>query len=265
MIIACSSWSLHREIPQSLSLLQFPAWCGSQGITAIEVMDTQLPSLEMNYLTEFQQACQHAGVTIACLAISNDFTIVDADQRFAQVERTRHLLYDVAVPLKIPVLRVLMGMADTSREGDQRALETFRGMVTDLDATGVSMALENHGRVQTTPEQMVGIVTGVETDLFGSCLDFGSLPLENRYLSLDLLAPYAKHVHARSCAFNEQGGETTIDYRRALATLTEHGYDDVIAIDYEGRDDAYRGVLQTRDLIDKIWYEPAAGMGRLAA
>lgn len=265
MIIACSSWSFQREIPQAFSLLHFPAWCGSQGITAIELVDTQLPSMEVDYVRELQSACQHANVSIACLAINNDFTIADADQRFSQVERTRHLLYDVAMPLKIPVVRVFLGMADTTREGDQRALETFRGMVTDLETTGISMALENHARVQTDADQMVGIITGVDNQFFGSCLDFGVLPAEHRYYALDQLAPFAKHVHAKSYAFDDRGRETTVDYRQALAILTEHGYDGVIAIEYEGRDDAEQGVLRTRELIDRLWNEPTAGFGRMAA
>lgn len=265
MQLACSSWSFHREIPQEMNLLSFPAWCGSQGLTQIEVVDTQFPSLDHDYLTEFSRACRGAGVQIACLAISNDFTIPDADQHFAQVERTRHLLYDVAKPLGIPVVRVFMGMADTSKEGDQRALETFRGMVTDLEATRITMALENHARISTSAEQTMAIITGVESDFFGSCLDFGTLPEDRRYDNLEILAPFAKHVHAKSYEFDEFGFETSIDYRRALAILTQFGYDGIISVEYEGRDDAYQGVLKTRDLIDKFWYQPSSDIGRLAA
>ena len=264
MRIACSSWSFHREIPQALSLMNFPAWCGSQGIFDIEVVDSQFPSLERGYLDDFQRACGHAGVGIACLAVSNDFTVPDSDLHFAQVERVRNLLYDVAMPLRIPLVRVYMGMADTSRAGDQRALETIRGMVTDLEATGVAMALENHGRVETSPEQTMAIIIGVGSPLFGSCVDLGNLA-EDRNAAISALAPMAKYVHARSQAFDDNGEETTIDYKRAFAILTEFGYDDDIAIDYEGRDDSAQGVLKTKALIEKHWYHPEAGYGQMAA
>jgi DNA-binding response OmpR family regulator len=83
------------------------------------------------------------------------------------------------------------------------------------------MALENHGRVQTTPEETMGIIIGVGSPLFGSCLDFGNLAPDGRYDAIQMLAPFAKHVHAKSYAFDESGEETTIDYKRALAILTE--------------------------------------------
>jgi sugar phosphate isomerase/epimerase len=248
-----------------MAWLSFPAWCGSQGITAIEVAAKQFPSWDRQALIELQRACEHAGVTLACLAIDNDFTLPNDDQRLRQVERTRQLLYDVAVPLKIPVMRVCMGLTDTSRDGDQRALDAFRGLVPDLEATKVLMALENHSRVQTTPEQMLAIIDGVPTPLFGSCLDFGSLPSEHRLYALELLAPVAKYVHASSSAFNAQGEETTIDYQAALATLGEFGYDGVIAIEYAGQGDAAQGVLQTKRLINKYWYMEETGGEQQAA
>lgn len=248
-------------MPQQLALQSFPAWCGARGITAIELIDNQLPSLERAYLTELVRAAEHAGVSIACLAITNDFTILDADSRFAQVERVRHLLYDVAVPLRAPMMRVFMGMSDTSEESDQRVLETFRGMVTDLETTGVTMVLENFRRTSTSAEQLAAIVAGVNSPFFGCCLNFAMEPADQRYDSLFTLAPLARYAHATSYAFNEQGEETTIDYRRIIAILAEHAYDGIISIEYEGTGDPYEGILQTKTLLERLWNTT----GRMAA
>lgn len=265
MRIACSSWSFHRSIPRDMALLEFPAWCGSQGITAIEVVDNQFPSFGSDYLDEFRRACRNAAVEITCFAITNDFTMPNADQRFAEVERVRQLLYDVAVPLKVPVMRVFMGTTDASPAGEQRALETFRSMVTDMEATGVSMALENHARMQTPPDTLGAIIAGVDNGLFGSCIDFASLPIEKRFAIIRALAPFAKLVHAKSYEFDQSGNEMTIDYKEALALLTEYAFDNTISIEFEGRDDPYQGVLKTKSLIERLWWYPSTGSQELAA
>ncbi|MHB9025547.1 MAG: sugar phosphate isomerase/epimerase family protein [Armatimonadota bacterium] len=254
MRIACSTRSMHREIPQAMTLLQFPAWCGSEGIPGIEVVDHHFPSLDGSYLDEVRRACSHAAVDLVCLAVTNDFTIADPGQHFAQVERVRRLLYDVAVPLEVPVLRVGMGTTDAGPEGRQRALETFRDMVTDLEATGIAMALEYDARAGATPEQTEAIIAGVDSPLFGSCASFCNLPVDARYAALRQLAPLARHVHADSYAFDDAGEEVGTDYKRALATLREFLYDGVISIVYEGRADPYDGVLKTKALIEKHWY-----------
>jgi|GEM_PF-2364792 len=265
MRIACSSASFSREIPARLSLTHFPAWCGSQGISAIEIDERQLPSLEPDYFTELLRACDHADVKIAALALHNDFTIADSDEHFRQVERVRRLLYDVAKPLNAPLVRVFLGMADLTVAGEERALETFRGLVPDLEATGITMAVENHARAQTPSDRMAAIIAGVPTPLFGACVDLGSLPADRRDIYLQHLAPLAKYVHARGAAFNLDGEELYIDYKRALAYLAEYGYDDDITILYEGANDQYNGVLNTKALIEKYWYHLAAGAGEMAA
>jgi len=265
MRIACSSASFSREIPARLSLTQFPAWCGSRGISSIEIDEGQLPSLEPDFLAELLRACSHANVTVAALALHNDFTIPDPDQHFRQIERVRRLLYDVAKPLGAQMVRVFLGMSDLTATGEERALEAFRGLVPDLEATGIVMVVENHARVQTPPDRMAALIAGVPTPLFGSCVDLGSLPADRRDIYLQHLAPLAKYVHARAAAFNLDGEELHTDYKRALAYLTEYGYDDVISILYEGTNDQYHGVLNTKTLIEHYWYHPAAGAGEMAA
>jgi len=265
MQIACSSASFSREIPARLSLVHFPAWCGSQGIFAVEIDERQLPSHEPDYLTELRRACDHAKVTVVAQSINSDFTSPDPDEMFQQVQHFRQMLYEVARPLNVPLVRVFLGMADTTPAGEERALEAFRGLVPDLEATGIIMTVENHARAQTPPERMAAIIAGVPTPLFGACVDLGSLPADRRDAYLQALAPLAKCVHARTAAFDLDGEEINIDYKRAFATLTEHGYDGVISILYDGTNDQYLGVLNTKALIEKYWYHPAAGRGELAA
>jgi sugar phosphate isomerase/epimerase len=265
MQIACSSASLSREIPARLSLVHFPAWCGSRGIDAVEFDEGQLPSLEPDYLAELRRACADANVTVAALALYNDFTMADLDEHFRQVERVRRLLYDVAKPLDARVVRVFLGMSDLTPAGEERALETFRGLAPDLEATGITLAVENHARVQTPPDRMEAIIAGAHSPRVGACVDLGSLPVDLRDLYLQHLAPIARYVHARSAVFDLDGEEVHADYQRAFAGLAANGYDGVISILYEGTNDQYPGVLNTKALIEKHWLRPAAGAGEMAA
>ena len=263
MRMAVSSECFRREIPARMTVLQVPAWASSRGFDAVELAEAQLPAMTPEYRAELLRACDAAGVGIACLAVDTDFTVPEDDRRDAEMERVRRLLLEVAAPLGVPVVRVTMGQADASRAGDQRALEAFRALVPDLDATGIALALENHARVYTPPDKVEAIVAGVPITLFGSCLDFGSEPVDRRIVALEQLAPYALHVHARSYAFAEDGEETTIDYRRSLAILKAFGYDGVLSVLYQGAGDTAQGILATKALIEKHWFHPA--MGREAA
>ncbi|MBI5567654.1 MAG: sugar phosphate isomerase/epimerase, partial [Chloroflexi bacterium] len=88
----------------------------------------------------------------------------------------------------------------------------------------------------------------------GVCLDFRNFDdLARAQKSIELLAPYAIHVHAKSRAFDEAGEEATIDYRTCLSALKAAKYDGAISIEYEGDGDAATGIQKTRDLIEKYW------------
>lgn len=259
MQIACSSRSLGREIPARLPLVHFPAWCGSRDIPAIELDEEQLTSWEPDYLTMLLRACESASVTVAALALYNDFTTADADEHFRQVEHIRRMLYEVAKPLNAKLVRVFLGMSDLTAAGEQRALETFRSLLPDLEATGIILTVENHARVQTPPDRMEAIIAGVHSPRVGACVDLGSLPLDQHDIYLQNLAPIANYVHARSAGFDLDGEEIHIEYKRAFAYLTEFGFDGVISIVYDGIGDQYQGVLNTKALIEKHWYHPEAG------
>jgi len=61
MKVCNSTWSLHREIPERMSLLQFPAWNASIGISAIEIVESHLPSLERGFLDELREVAGYLG------------------------------------------------------------------------------------------------------------------------------------------------------------------------------------------------------------
>lgn len=259
MQIACSSRSFSREIPAQLPLVHFPAWCGSRGIPAIEIDEEQLTSREPDYLTMLLRACESANVTVAALALRNDFTVPDADEHARQVDHVRRMLREVAVPLKAPRLVISLGAADTSPAGEQRALETLRELLLELEETGVTLAVEHHTANQIRFDRVEAIIADVHSPRVAACVDLGSMPFDLSDIYLQNLAPIAAYVHARSAGFDLDGEEIHIEYKRAFAYLTEFGFDGVISIIYEGIGDQYQGVLNTMALIEKHWYHPEAG------
>jgi len=127
------------------------------------------------------------------------------------------------------------------------ALRELRPVLDDLD---MHLGVENHWGISTDPVILVDLIRRCESDRIGTCPDFGNFsPSQDRYEGLELLALLAKHVHAKSRAFDASGEETTIDYRRCLRIFRDAGYDGPFSVEYEGEDDAETAVDRTRDLI----------------
>lgn len=256
MRIGCSAWSFRREMPARMSLAQVAAWCGSRGITALEIPEELLPSWDRAVFTDLRHAFAYAGVTPVCLAAETDFTLAPADPRFDQIEHVRHLLHDVAVPLGASLVRVVTGAADPGEAAGERVLEALRALVPDVQATGIGLAVEQSARLPLREDRLAAIIAGVGDPRVGSYPDIGT-PADRRELALAALAPLATLVRARSRAFTPAGEESTIDYRRALAVLKAQGFNGDLIITYDGPGDPAQGVLATQALITHYWERPA--------
>ena len=60
-------------------------------------------------------------------------------------------------------------------------------------------------------------------------------------------------VSAKSYDFDEQGNETTIDFKRMMDIVKNAGYKGYIGIEYEGnRMSEDEGILATKNLLEKL-------------
>jgi sugar phosphate isomerase/epimerase len=92
----------------------------------------------------------------------------------------------------------------------------------------------------------------------GTLPDFGNFDLGDGtrydiYRGVQELMPFARAVSAKSYDFDEDGNETSIDYRRMLRIVVEAGYRGYVGIEYEGdRLSEVEGIVATRDLLRAV-------------
>ena len=75
----------------------------------------------------------------------------------------------------------------------------------------------------------------------------------DKYKGVEQLMKYAKAVSAKSYDFDENGNETTIDYKRMMDIVKKAGYNGFVGVEYEGsRLSEEEGIKATRDLLIKL-------------
>ena len=89
----------------------------------------------------------------------------------------------------------------------------------------------------------------------GSLPDFGNFGDYDRYQGVQDLIPFAKGVSAKSYAFDDQGNETTIDFKRMLTIIRDAGFRGHIGVEFEGPGDEDQGVLATKALLQRLGEE----------
>lgn len=277
--IALSAISFHQPLFSGrMSQQEIPARAAALGFSAVELLDllavplpfgratgivrrawhtvkTLLPFAPHNprpirpkhYMpavgAELRQAADKAGVNVISWTLDTDLAVKGEALAAAEDYWDRGIA--TAHALGVEVLRITSGGAP-----DSALLPQMRGNLQRLvqKADGLKVGVENHGGLSSDPTLLAALVEGIA----GCCLDLGNYLPPLRHEAIKPLAPHTVHVHAKSYAFDQSGNETTVDYPTFIALLQAVGYQGYYSIEYEGYEDAERGIAQTRRLLERL-------------
>ncbi len=146
------------------------------------------------------------------------------------------------------------------------AVEAIREVVDYAESIGVETCTENHGIFSQDPERVEKLINAVNRDNFGALVDIGNFfcadaPCDK---AVGLMAQYARHAHAKDFHFRPgykdypgEGWFTTrnenwlkgtvighgdVPVKQCLRILKKNGYDGILAIEFEGKEDPLFGV-----------------------
>ena len=259
MKLGCSSSSYHGAFRAGrLDLREWVRICAEQlEVDGIEFVDVHFPTTDRTYLRELKRQCVDLGLTVAGLAVTNDFGADDRRQQ--EIEKVRQWT-DVAAFIGAPIVRVFAGtpaapapVAPEAEEG--RIVGAIRKVLgqpqpnvrrTWSDATYalrqcadyagehvVVVALQNSAR---------GMVS-TQAELAHCLRDVGSpwlrVSLEPAELPGRLETPLhgVVQVHARAREVRDDGGDPATPWRHVLRELSLANFRGFVIADYQGTDE----------------------------
>ena len=90
-------------------------------------------------------------------------------------------------------------MPPATRKSEAAAcLEAIHEVCDHAGRFGVFLALENHGGITATADQVLALVRGVKSPWFGVNLDTGNFHTKDPYADLARVAPYAVTVQLKT-------------------------------------------------------------------
>ena len=271
MDIAVSSWSFHDELYQGkLRLADVPYRVHDLGYGAVELQDMFLwprpPNpvarllgrktplfdryeYDRRTLLKVRLNRLRSGTRLVCWAIDSDLTATKGPDRQKQKAYLASAI-ETANFLNAPLIRLTLGGAQADQAAYARAVELMGSVLPVAIARNIKFAVENHGGLSSDPAVLAEFVRHFQSPYLGVCLDFGNFA-DDQAPGMQVLAPHAIHVHAKSRAFDARGAETHIDYPLCIGALKDAGYSGAISIEYEGDGDPALGIKRTRELIER--------------
>ena len=113
---------------------------------------------------------------------------------------------------------------------------------------GVLLGLENHWGLGRTPEGVMRIVDAVDSPWLQVTMDTGNF-LEDPYAKLEMLAPKAVFVQAKTYYGGGTWYTLDLDYDRIGAILRTHNYRGYISLEFEGKEDPRTAIPKSLALL----------------
>ncbi len=238
------------------------------GFDGVEILHRQMDDESTGYMNGLKRRAFDAGLALVMLSIHQDFVDPDPEKRREAVEHTRKCL-DLAHQLGIPCIRLNSGRWGTIRSFDELmkvkgieppleghtdddafawCIESIEQCLPHCEKTGVMMALENHWGLTTDPANVLRIHQAVDSPWLGVNLDTGNYP-GDPYEGIQLLAPHANIVQAKTYHGGGEWYTLDLDYPRIAKILRDAGFQGWVSLEMEGKEEPESAVRKSYETL----------------
>ena len=235
------NWPSPRKGGGTMTLLDFIDFCAEQNLDGTELTSYYFPAeVTPDYIRQVKERTFRLGLDISGTAIGNDFCKPAGEALDAEQAMTRKWI-DTAADLGAPVIRIFAGnvpKGDTEAAALDRCVAAIDEAVAYAATKSIVLALENHGGITSTPEQLLAIVKRVApSPSFGVNFDSGNFRTADPYASLEMIAPYAMNAQVKATVSPNGGKKEIADLARIIGMLKHANYRGYVVLEYEEEED----------------------------
>ena len=238
----------------TMTLEQFAEYASEQGLGAIEPTSYYFPDTSKEFFPKYKAFCTKLGLDISGSAVGNNFCIPDAAKLKEQMTSVNEWVERCSI-LGCKTIRIFAGTiakGDTEEKAKERCINAI-GQACDYAAKfGVILALENHGGITASVEQILSIVKSINHPYFGVNLDTGNFHTADPYGDLAKLAPYAVTVQVKTEIQKAGQKKEDADLKKLVEILKGVNYRGYMALEYEANEEPKIGVPKALEELKKL-------------
>ena len=243
--LSLAAYSLRQYLDfnnPKMDMFGFVDFASDHGLDAVEPTSYWFPpNADDAYYRRLQQYAFLAGLDISGTAIRNDFCVPSGPKQDSEIQQVRSWI-DKASLLTAPVMRVFGGTVPAGESEPavaQRVVSAVESLLPYAVEKGVTLALENHGGITETPEQLLRLVQAVKAPQggFGVNLDTGNFHGADPYADVAQLAPYAVNVQVKTEVSSRGQAKKEADLAKLIGILKDAKYSGYVVLEYEAAEE----------------------------
>jgi sugar phosphate isomerase/epimerase len=240
------------------------------GVEGVDILHVQMESEDNKYVQELKRRAYLNGIAFTCLSIHQSFVSPDKEFLQKEIEHTKKCI-ELAAKMAIPCMRLNTGRWNTIKsfddlmknrgvepilpgytedDGFKWCIDSIQQCIPTAEEFGVLLALENHWGLGSTPEGLLRIKKAIDSPWLGILMDTGNF-LENPYSKLEMIAPDASFVQAKTYYGGGVWYSLDLDYKRIFDILKKVNYQGYVSLEFEGKEDAFTAVPKSIEMLRK--------------
>ncbi|MBX9677588.1 MAG: sugar phosphate isomerase/epimerase [Gemmataceae bacterium] len=229
-----------RRKPPAMNLEGFIDQAAGWPVDAVELTAYYFPETTPAYLARLKARCTRLGLDISGAAVGNNFCRRDADRMKEEIDSVKRWIEHTS-RLGGKTIRIFAGAIERGEEetvARRRAIAAIEECCEHAAQFGVLLALENHGGITATADQLLEIVRAVRSEWFGVNLDSGNFRTADPYDDLAKIAPFAVVAQLKTEIHRQGKGPEEADLKRLVDMLRKIHYRGYVVLEYEAAEDA---------------------------
>jgi sugar phosphate isomerase/epimerase len=225
--------------PPTMTYAGFIDLAASMPFDAVELTEYYFPETSPRFLSGLKGRCTRLGLDVSGTAIRTDFCLNDGTRLKQQIDHCKRWVEHTS-RLGGKTVRIFGGTVAKNDKEDRarrQCIDAIQECCDHAGQFGIYLALENHGGITGTPDQMLALVRAIKSDWFGVNLDTGNFHTKNPYEDLERLAPYAIVVQIKTEIQREGRKPEEADLKRKIQLLRHANFRGYVALEYEAAED----------------------------
>jgi sugar phosphate isomerase/epimerase len=231
---------LKKKPRPDMTLADFIDFAAAQEIDAVELTAYYFAETSPEYLAGLKSRCTRLGLDVSGTAVGNNFCVNDPNKLKTEIASVKDWVEHTS-RLGGKTIRIFAGSVakgDVEEKARERCVAAIQEACDFAAKYGIYLALENHGGITSTADQVLAIVKAVKHDSFGINLDTGNFNTPDPYADLERIAPYAVTVQLKTEVTPAGKGTQDADLKRLVDILRNANYRGYVALEYEAKEDA---------------------------
>ncbi len=223
----------------TMTLFDFIDYSATLPLDAVELTSYYFAETSDEYLTKLKAHAAAKKLAISGVPVGNNFCLKDEAKRRGQIDLVKAWT-ERAAKLGAKTVRIFAGnleQGDTLDEAQKRVVAAIEECCEVAAKLGVMLAMENHGGITATPEQLLALVKPVKSPALGVNIDTGNFRTKDPYADVAKIAPYGVVCQVKTEVTPAGKKTEEADLKRVVKVLKDANFHGYVALEYEAKED----------------------------